>query len=306
MLLLDELHVDHLQHMPSPCPFSPLGDHGTGLVLKVVNFSMNERPPSRQLLGYRTHLTSASIPLRAADRLRSTPVVPLWFGRKTSFFLDPLGAGKTHLAKAPGLAAIAKQATHVKFTTVAAMVASLSQALNAGSYPAYLPTCLRPSVLILDEIGFLPPRTAQANLLFKVVSPRYDQGSIILTPNKSYAWRAEIVPGDEVTGTTVLDRLLRHATTITIKGQSLPPQRHAEGRFHREENGGKRGGMTLGGSRFQWVNGVRFQAALAAVDAPEAQSRVTAQARSASVPAAMRWTTASTNMAFTCWSTRAG
>ena len=108
----------------------------------------------------------------------------------------------------------------MKFTTVAAMVANLSQALKAGTYPARLRTYLRPSVLILDEIGFLPLEAGQASLLFEVISRRYERGSIILTSNKSYAEWAEIFSGDEVIATAMLDRLLHHATTITIKGQS--------------------------------------------------------------------------------------
>lgn len=133
--------------------------------------------------------------------------------------LGPPGVGKTHLAVALGLSAINKR-LHVKFTTVAAMVGNLSQALKAGTYAARLRTYLRPSVLILDEIGFLPLEAGQASLLFEVISRRYERGSIILTSNKSYAEWAEIFSGDEVIATAMLDRLLHHATTITIKGQS--------------------------------------------------------------------------------------
>jgi DNA replication protein DnaC len=133
--------------------------------------------------------------------------------------LGPPGVGKTHLAVALGLSAINKR-LHVKFTTVAAMVSNLSQALKAGTYAARLRTYLRPSVLILDEIGFLPLEAGQVSLLFEVISRRYERGSIILTSNKSYAEWAEIFSGDEVIATAMLDRLLHHATTITIKGQS--------------------------------------------------------------------------------------
>jgi DNA replication protein DnaC len=133
--------------------------------------------------------------------------------------LGPPGVGKTHLAVALGLAAIQRR-LHVKFTTVAAMVANLSQALKAGTYAPRLRTYLRPSVLILDEIGFLPLEAGQASLLFEVISRRYERGSIILTSNKSYAEWAEIFSGDEVIATAMLDRLLHHATTISIKGES--------------------------------------------------------------------------------------
>lgn len=133
--------------------------------------------------------------------------------------LGPPGVGKTHLAVALGLAAIGRR-LHVKFTTVAAMVTNLNQALKAGGYTPRLRTYLRPSVLILDEIGFLPLEGGQASLLFEVISRRYERGSIILTSNKSYAEWAEIFSGDEVIATAMLDRLLHHATTISIKGES--------------------------------------------------------------------------------------
>ena len=96
--------------------------------------------------------------------------------------------------------------------------------------PPRLRTYLRPSVLILDEIGFLPLEAGQASLLFEVISRRYERGSIILTCNKSYAEWAEIFSGDEVIATAMLDRLLHHATTITIKGAELPPERQTAGR----------------------------------------------------------------------------
>ena len=133
--------------------------------------------------------------------------------------LGPPGVGKTHLAVALGLAAIGRR-LHVKFTSVAAMVANLTQAMKAGTYASRLRTYIRPSVLILDEIGFLPLEAGQASLLFEVVSRRYERGSIILTSNKSYGEWAEIFSGDEVIATAMLDRLLHHATTITIKGES--------------------------------------------------------------------------------------
>ena len=77
-----------------------------------------------------------------------------------------------------------------------------------------------PALLVIDEIGFLPLDAHQANLFFQVVSRRYEQGSIILTSNKSYGEWAEVFSGDAVIAAAILDRLLHHSTTITIKGES--------------------------------------------------------------------------------------
>lgn len=134
-------------------------------------------------------------------------------------FLGPPGVGKSHLAVALGMAA-ARRRLKVKFTTVADMVASLAQAQRVGTYASRLRTYVRPSLLILDEIGFLPLGPDEANLLFHVISHRYERGSIVLTSNKSYGEWAEIFSGDAVIASAILDRLLHHSTTVNIRGQS--------------------------------------------------------------------------------------
>jgi len=139
--------------------------------------------------------------------------------RENLIFLGPPGVGKSHLAVALGLEA-AKRRLKVKFTTLADMVASLAQATRAGTYTTRLRTYVRPSLLIIDEIGFLPLDADDANLLFHVISHRYERGSIILTSNKSYGEWAEIFSGDAVIASAILDRLLHHSTTIAIRGQS--------------------------------------------------------------------------------------
>ncbi len=74
----------------------------------------------------------------------------------------------------------------MKFTTAAALVSSLADAERIGTLSRRLAIFTSPSLLVIDEIGFLPLDAHQANLLFQVVSRRYEQGSIILTSNKSY------------------------------------------------------------------------------------------------------------------------
>lgn len=134
-------------------------------------------------------------------------------------FLGPPGVGKTHLAVALGLAAAARR-LNVKFTTCADMVDSLTKAAEVGNFQNRLKVYVKPSLLIVDEIGFLPLDAAQANLLFQVICRRYENNSIILTSNKSYGEWAEVFSGDGVIASAILDRLLHHSTTISIKGQS--------------------------------------------------------------------------------------
>jgi DNA replication protein DnaC len=133
--------------------------------------------------------------------------------------LGPPGVGKSHLAIAFGIEA-ARRRIQTKFTTVARMIASLSEARTSGAFSRRLATYVRPRLLIIDEVGFLPLGPEEASLLFEVVCRRYERSSIVLTSNKSYGQWAEVFSGDEVIATAILDRLLHHSTTISIKGES--------------------------------------------------------------------------------------
>jgi len=78
---------------------------------------------------------------------------------------------------------------------------------------------LKPKVLVIDEVGYLPLDRSMANLLFQLVSRRYEHGSIILTSNKSYGDWGDFL-GDPVLAAAILDRLLHHSITINIKRES--------------------------------------------------------------------------------------
>ena len=131
-------------------------------------------------------------------------------------FLGPPGVGKTHLAVALAMAAIA-QGANAYFVTLQ----QLLDYLREGSEPASskLRSLLRPKLLIIDELGYLPLDRQAATWLFELVSRRYERGAIILTSNKSYGDWGSIFP-DIALATAILDRLLHHSTTITIRGES--------------------------------------------------------------------------------------
>lgn len=132
--------------------------------------------------------------------------------------LGPPGVGKTHLAVGLGLKAI-EQGYRVLFTTAAALIATLTRALSEGRLEEKLKVYTVPRLLIIDEIGYLPIDRVGANLVFQLISRRYERGPMILTSNQSFGNWAEVF-GDRVIAAAILDRVLHHATTISIRGNS--------------------------------------------------------------------------------------
>ena len=134
-------------------------------------------------------------------------------------FMGGVGLGKSHLASALGYAACL--AGHsVLFTTAVDIINTLTAAQAAYRLKAELKRLLAPRILCIDEVGYLPIDKTGADLLFQVISQRYERGSIVLTTNQPYKHWARIFNNDSTLTSAVLDRLLHHADTVIIEGKS--------------------------------------------------------------------------------------
>ncbi|MCH7768807.1 MAG: DNA-protecting protein DprA [Nitrospinae bacterium] len=107
------------------------------------------------------------------------------------------------------------------FVSAADLVMQLERAQQRGQFDHFMRrSLLGPSILIIDEVGYLPLQGNQANLFFQVIAKRYEHGSIILTSNLSFGEWDSTFAGNSALTAAMLDRLLHHAHVVQIKGDS--------------------------------------------------------------------------------------
>lgn len=134
--------------------------------------------------------------------------------------LGTVGVGKTHLASALAYSACLEDHS-VLFAGAIEVINDLQDAQKAGGLKRALKKYLHPQCLVLDEVGYLPIDQKGADLLFQVISQRYERGSIVLTTNKPFKHWSTIFNNDSTIASAVLDRLLHHAETVVIEGPSF-------------------------------------------------------------------------------------
>jgi len=133
-------------------------------------------------------------------------------------FLGPPGVGKTHLSV--GLAMKACIARYrVLFTTAQRLIEDLMLSKKDGSIVEKLMAYSRLHLLIIDELGYMPITKEQANILFQLISMRYEKGSIILTSNYNFDEWGKVFE-DNVVASAIIDRLVHHANIFYINGSS--------------------------------------------------------------------------------------
>ena len=133
--------------------------------------------------------------------------------------LGPSGTGKTHVALGLGLAACQK-GLKVRFTTAAALVHELIEAADDRRLQRIQKALAIQDLLIIDELGFVPLSKTGAELLFEVISQRYERGSIIITSNLPFDEWTEVFGSERLTG-AILDRLTHHVHILEMNGESF-------------------------------------------------------------------------------------
>jgi DNA replication protein DnaC len=137
-----------------------------------------------------------------------------------AIFIGPTGCGKTHLMTALGYAACERGIT-VRFTPAIDMINRLTTAQMNGTLELALKAYLKPSLLLLDELGYLPVDKRGADLLFQVVAARYESGSIVITTNRPFRHWGRIFDVDNTLATAMIDRLMHHGEAMVIQGSSF-------------------------------------------------------------------------------------
>jgi DNA replication protein DnaC len=131
-----------------------------------------------------------------------------------------VGLGKTHLSIALGHAACTGGHS-VLFTTAIDIINTLAAAQSAGQLKREIRRYVKPAVLIVDELGYLPIDKHGADLLFQIISGRYERAPTVINTNRTYKHWAQIFNNDSTLTSAILDRIMHHVDTIIIEGKSF-------------------------------------------------------------------------------------
>lgn len=134
-------------------------------------------------------------------------------------FVGSCGLGKTHLAVAMAAAAC-ERGYSTLFAPAADIVNVLEAAKAMNNLGKALKTYVSPRLLVIDELGYIPVDKIGADLMFQVVSRRYETGSTVITCNRPFKQWAKIFNNDSVVASAILDRVLHFCEPVVIEGPS--------------------------------------------------------------------------------------
>ncbi|MCA8384045.1 MULTISPECIES: IS21-like element ISBcen28 family helper ATPase IstB [Burkholderia cepacia complex] len=215
-------------------------EQGDSSMLEVLETLLGEEFTTRETRRIRMALQTARLgtiktltgydfsfqPSLDRDRIMALAQLEFIERRQTVHFLGPPGTGKSHLSIALGVEAV-RAGKSVYFGSLAEIVNSMAKAEREGNLAQRVRFLARNSLLIVDEIGYLPIGSNGGNLFFQLVNACYERCAIILTSNRSFGEWGDVF-GDSVVAAALLDRLLHHAIVVQIEGTSYRLREHAD------------------------------------------------------------------------------
>ncbi|UVT00021.1 IS21-like element ISBcen28 family helper ATPase IstB [Burkholderia glumae] len=215
-------------------------EQGDSSMLEVLETLLGEEFTTRETRRIRMALQTARLgtiktlagydfsfqPSLDRDRIMTLAQLEFIERRQTVHFLGPPGTGKSHLSIALGVEAV-RAGKSVYFGSLAEIVNSMAKAEREGNLAQRVRFLARNSLLIVDEIGYLPIGSNGGNLFFLLVNACYERCAIILTSNRSFGEWGDVF-GDSVVAAALLDRLLHHAIVVQIEGTSYRLREHAD------------------------------------------------------------------------------